>query len=67
MFKKIFGFLKTKKGMAATAIVLILIIWFIASRPHAASYQLFTVRRGPYGDRERHGEYHVNPRHEPCF
>lgn len=46
MFKKIFGFLKTKKGMAITAVVVIGIIWFMASRPHAASYQLFTVQRG---------------------
>ncbi len=46
MFKKIFGFIKTKKGIAITAIVVIGIIWFVASRPHATAYQLFTVQRG---------------------
>jgi len=39
-------FLKTKKGMAVAAIIIIGIIWFAMSRPHATIYQLFTVQRG---------------------
>jgi RND family efflux transporter MFP subunit len=46
VFKKIFGFLKTKRGMAVVAVVLIGIIWFAMTRPHATAYQLSTVQRG---------------------
>lgn len=46
MFKIILGFFKTKKGMVVAGIVLVLIVWFAVSRPHAPTYQLFTVERG---------------------
>lgn len=39
-------FLKTKKGIAVIVVIAIGIIWFVASRPRAATYQLFTVQRG---------------------
>lgn len=46
MLKKILGFLKTKKGIAIAAIVVIAIVWFFVARSQKTIYQFINVKRG---------------------
>jgi len=46
MFKKIFGFLKTKTGIVLIVVVVGGGIWFFAAHSHKVTYQFVTVERG---------------------
>jgi HlyD family secretion protein len=46
MFKKNFGFLKTKTGIALVVIIVGGGAWFLIARSHKATYQFVTVKRG---------------------